>query len=79
MEYLNHKIFSSKLDCLEMDVRDGEVRYRTCIRHGDATAIESIHTTFIGMHHSYFGDLIYSSLKKLRDPGDKTPMEVLIS
>lgn len=79
MEYLNRKNFSSKIGCLEMDVRDGEVRYRTCIRHGDATAIESILSTFIGMHHSYFGDLIYPNLKKLRDPEDRTPMDVLIS
>lgn len=55
------------------------MRYRTCVRHGEATSVEGILTTFMAMHQGYFARTIYPKLVKLRDPADNSSIEALLS
>eukprot|EP01042_Synura_sphagnicola_P021388 gene21388-27185_t len=59
MEYINRKNFSSKIGCVEMDIRDGEVRYRNSLRHGEARDLEAVIAALVGLHHTYFARDIY--------------------
>lgn len=77
MEFLNRKNFASKVGCLELDIRDGEVRYRTCLRHGGATDVENIIGAMIGLHHTYFARDIYPKLRLVNDPTNLTSMDEL--
>jgi hypothetical protein len=79
MEYINRKNFTSKIGCIELDIRDGEVRFRTSLRHGEATDVESIIGAMIGLHHTYFARDIYPNLKILSDPNDTTSVDDLVS
>jgi hypothetical protein len=79
MEYLNRRNFLSKVGALEMDIADGEIRYRTCLRHGAATTIGQILTNQLTMHQTYFARTIFPRLIKLKDPTDTTTIEALLA
>lgn len=79
MEFINRKNFASKVGCIEMDIRDGEIRYRTTLRHGEARDVETIIGAMIGLHHTYFAKDIYPKLKIIANPSDTTSIEDLVS
>lgn len=79
MEFINRKNFSSKIGCVEMDIRDGEVRYRNSLRHGEARDVEAVLAALVGLHHTYFARDIYPKLKVIANPEDTTSMDDLTS
>ncbi len=77
-KYINRQNVVSHVGCIEMDMNDGEIRFRTTLRHNEATDVEPILGAMIALHHTYFSEDVCPMLKILADETNLTPPEDLV-